>query len=77
VVVVVHLVKAAVQLVLAVEAVDALAAAQRASCAGRALQAAALTAPGSIVTVEAEAAPSPSQDHRLRPHRAHGRERDS
>lgn len=77
-VVVVDLVKAAVQLVLAVEAEDALDAAHQAlGTVGRALMAAALPAPASILTVEAEAVPSPSQDHPLRPHAAHSRESDS
>jgi len=74
VVVVVDLVKAAVQLVLAVEAEDALAAAHRAlGSLDSALATAALSAPASILTVEAEAIPSPSQDHPLRPHPARAR----
>ncbi len=78
VVVVVDLVKAAVQLVLAVEAEDALAAAHRAlGSLDSALATAALSAPASILTVEAEAIPSPSQDHPLRPHPARGREGES
>ena len=69
--VVVDLVKAAAQLVLVVQAQDALAAAQRAlAVAGRGLQEAELSAPGSIVTVEAEAVPGPVHDHVLRPHPA-------
>jgi hypothetical protein len=77
-VVVVDLVKATVQLVLAVEAEDALAAAHQAlGTTGGALQAAALPAPASILTVEAEAIPSPSQDQPLRPHAAHSRGSDS
>ncbi len=72
-VVVVDLVKAAVQLVVVVQAEDALAAAQRAlQDAGRGLEEAELSAPGSIVTVEAEAIPAPAQDHPLRPHPAQG-----
>jgi len=72
-VVVVDLIKAALQLVLAVNAADALGAAQQAlDAAGRALRDAGLSAPGSIVTVEAEAVPAPTQDHLLRPHPAHG-----
>lgn len=74
---VVDLVKAAVRLVLAVEAEDALAAAHRAlGSLDSALATAALSAPASILTVEAEAIPSPSQDHPLRPHAAHSRGSD-
>lgn len=68
-VVVVDLVKATAQLVLLVQAEDALAAAQQAlQAAGRGLQQAGLGAPGSIVTLEAEAVPAPVPDHLLRPH---------
>ncbi len=68
-VVVVDLVKATEQLVLVVHAEDALTAAQQAlQTAGRGLQQAGLGAPGSIVTVEAEAVPAPVPDHLLRPH---------
>lgn len=68
-VVVVDLVKATVQLVLPVQAQDALAAADLAvKAARRWVEAAGLTAPGSIVTLEAEAIPAPAQDHQLRPH---------
>ena len=72
-VVVVDLVKAAAQLVVNVDAGDALAAAARAlQLADEGLQAAGLDAPGSVVTVEAEAVPAPAQDQVLRPHPAHG-----
>ncbi len=68
-VVVVDLVKATVQLVLPVHAQDALAAAvQAVKAARRWVEAAGLTAPASIVTLEAEAVPAPAQDHQLRPH---------
>jgi len=57
-VVVVDLVKAAAQLVVNVDAGDALAAAAQAlQLADEGLQAAGLDAPGSVVTVEAEAVP--------------------
>jgi len=72
-VVVVDLVKAAAQLVVSVDADDALTAAARTlQLAGEGLQAAGLDAPGSVVTVEAEAVPAPAQDQVLRPHPAHG-----
>lgn len=68
-VVVVDLVKAAVQLVIAVEADDALTASQRAlAAAGRGLHEADLPAPTTVVTVEAEAVPEPAQDLPLPPH---------
>lgn len=72
-VVVVDLVKAAAQLVVSVDAGDALAAATEAvKLAGEGLQAAGLDAPGNVVTVEAEAVPAPAQAQVLRPHPAHG-----
>jgi len=69
--VVVDLVKAAAQLVVAVQADDALAAAEQAlQLTGQGLRAADLGAPGSIVVVEAEAVPPPAHDQVLRPHPA-------
>ncbi len=71
--VVVDLVKAAAQLVVAVRADDALGAAERAlQLTGQGLRTADLRAPGSIVTVEAEAVPPPAHDQILRPHPAPG-----
>lgn len=71
--VVVDLVKAAVQLVVAAQADDALAAAAQAlHLTGQGLREAGLGAPGSIVTVEAEAVPPPAHDQILRPHRTSG-----
>jgi hypothetical protein len=71
-VVVVDLVKAALQLVLSMHADDAVDAAQQAlRAASGALRDAGLDAPASMVTVDAEAVPAPTQDHLLRPHPAH------
>jgi hypothetical protein len=72
-VVAVDLVKATAQLVLVVHAEDALGAAQQAlQASGRGLQQAGLGAPGTIVTLEAEAVPAPVPDHLLRPHPVQG-----
>lgn len=68
-VVVVDLVKAAVQVVFAVDAEDALTASQRAlAAASRSLHEAHLLAPTTVVTVEAEAVPAAAQDLPLPPH---------
>ncbi len=69
----VDLVKATAQLVLIVHVEDALGAAQQAlQASGRGLQQAGLGAPGTIVTLEAEAVPAPVPDHLLRPHPVQG-----
>jgi DsbC/DsbD-like thiol-disulfide interchange protein len=76
--VVVDVVKATAQLVLVVHADDALGAAQQAlQASGRGLQQAGLSAPGTIVTLEAEAVPVPVSDHLLRPHPVRGGAGDS
>lgn len=68
-IVVVDLVKAALQVVLAVDAADALTASQRAlAAAGRSLHEAQLEAPTTVVTLEAEAVPAAAQDLPLPPH---------
>ena len=68
-VVVIDLVKAAAQLVISVHADDALAAAEQAMALTKeSLQGAGMQAPGSVVTVEAEAVPEPAHDQVLRPH---------
>ena len=68
-VVVIDLVKAAAQLVISVPADDALDAAEQAlALTKEALQGAGMQAPGSVVTVEAEAVPKPVHDQVLRPH---------
>lgn len=68
-VVVVDLVKATVQLVLLVQGDDALTAAHQAlQAASRGVRAAGLSAPATMVILEAEAVPVPTQDHLLRPH---------
>jgi len=67
------LVKATAELVLAVDAPDALTAARDAlDLAGRALGGAGLPAPLSIVTVEAEAVPEPVADRALPMHPVDG-----
>lgn len=69
-VVVVDPVKAAVQLVIMVNAGDALTAAQRGmAVTGRALHDAELAPPVTIVTVEAEAVPDPAGDQPPHPDR--------
>ena len=68
-VVVVDVIKAAIQLVLAVPADDALSAARAAlQTAEQGLQLAALDRPHSIAVVEAEAVTAPVADVPLRPH---------
>lgn len=68
---VVDLVKATAQLVVAVDAEDALAAAERAIAMVRqGVRDTGMTGPQSIVTLEAEAIPEPSLDQPLPPHAA-------